>query len=231
MCGRYKMTAEQKALFEKFSYLEQDEYFDIHGYKKRPEIFPGEEILAVNNQHKAENLWWTIEDRDQAGNWRRTINAKSENVFFTKMFKDAFLQDRVLIPADGLFEWHQLPDKSKKKYEIWFDEPVFAFGGLARDCDIKGERRRCGVIITTKPNDIFARIHNAKQRQAVVIHSYDYEKWLDPETPALELKRLMLPLDSDETHYKMVDENTQQPGLFGVEDESLECEPGLESDM
>jgi putative SOS response-associated peptidase YedK len=223
------MTAEQKALFEKFSYLEQDEYFDIHGYKKRPEIFPGEEILAVNNQHKAENIWWTIEDRDQSGTWRRTINAKAENVLFADMFKNAFLSDRVLIPADGLFEWHQLSNKAKKKYEIWFDEPVFAFGGLARDCEIKGDIRRCGVIITTKPNDIFAKIHNAKQRQAVVIHSYDYEKWLDPDTPVTELKRLMQPVDNEETHYRLIEDQTQ-PGLFGADDE-IECEPGLESDM
>jgi putative SOS response-associated peptidase YedK len=216
MCGRYKMTADERELFEKFPYLHQDEYFDIHGYKKQPEIFPGTEILAINNHRKAEDIWWTIEDKDARGVWRRTINAKAENLLFTDMFKDAFLTDRVLIPANGLFEWHELPDKSKKKYEIWFDEPVFAFGGIARTCRIKDEEKRCGVIITTRPNSVFAQIHNTKQRQAVIIHGYDHEKWLDPETPVSELKRLMEPVSDEETHFKEVaSADPSQASLFG----------------
>lgn len=219
MCGRYKMTADERALFEKFPYLHQDEYFDIHGYKKQPEIFPGTEILAINNEHKAEDLWWTIEDKDARGVWRRTINAKAENVMLAKMFKDAFLHDRVLVPATGLFEWHTLPDKSKKKYEIWFDEPVFAFAGLARECEIKGEPKRCGVILTTRANPVFEKIHNLKQRQAVVIRTSDHDKWLDPDTPISELQLLMEPLSSQETHFKEVQEiPSEQASLFPGDD-------------
>lgn len=221
MCGRYKMTADERALFEKFPYLHQDEYFDIHGYKKSPEIFPGTEILAINNRHKAEDIWWTIEDRDAKGIWRKAINAKAENLLWAEMFKDAFKTDRVLIPATGLFEWHQLPDKSKKKYEIWFDEPLFAFGGIARTCQIKNEEKRCGVIITTKPNSVFAEIHNSKQRQAVVIHGYDHEKWLDPETPLSELKRLMEPVSDAETHFKEAE--TPSPAQVSLFDDE-NCE-------
>ncbi len=208
------MTAEQLELFDIMPYLEQDEYFDIHGYKKKPEVFPGTEIMAVNNRHKAEDLWWTIEGPDYRGVWRKAINAKAENVLFTDMFKQAFLTDRVLIPATGLFEWQTLPDKSKKKFEIYFDEPVFAFGGLARDCEIKGEIKRCGVIMTTKPNNIFAEIHNIKKRQAIVIHKYDYEKWLDPDTPMSELKKMMLPLTDDETRFRPVEIEDEQGTLF-----------------
>ncbi len=215
MCGRYKMTADERALFEKFPYLHQDEYFDIHGYKKQPEIFPGTDIFAINNDHKAEDIWWTVEDQDARGVWRRTINAKAENVMLAKMFKDAFLHDRVLVPATGLFEWQTQPDKSKKKFEIWFDEPVFAFAGIARGCEIKGEPKRCAVILTTRANKVFEEIHNAKQRQAVVIREKDHEKWLDPDTSISELQRLMEPVSSRETHYKQVDEvPPEQASLF-----------------
>ena len=55
--------------------------------------------------------------------------------------------------------------------------------------------------MTTKPNDIFAKIHNTKQRQAVVIHRFDYDKWLDPETPLAELKPMLAPLTDEETHF------------------------------
>lgn len=214
MCGRYKMTAEQRALFDLMPYLEQDEYFDIHGYKMQEEVCPGTFILAVNNHHRAEDVWWTIEDYDHRGIWRRTINAKAENVLSAHMFKDAFLHDRILVPATGIFEWQDLPDKTKKKYEIWFDEPVFAMAGVARDCQIKGETRRCGVILTTRANDVFAHIHNSRQRQAVVIHKYDHEKWLDPDTPVEQLKPLMAPLANEETHFAPVMEPAPTLPLF-----------------
>ncbi len=205
MCGRYKMTAEQLELFDSLPYLIQDDYFDIHGYKKRPEIFPGTPILAVNNAKKAEDIWWTIEDRDYKGVWRKAINARAETIGFVDMFKNAFRNDRVLIPATALFEWQTQPDKTKKKFEIWFDEPVFTFAGIARDCEIKGETKRCGAIVTTTPNDIFTEIHNGRLRQAVVIRSFDRDKWLDPETPVADLKRMMQPLPNEETHWKSVE--------------------------
>jgi putative SOS response-associated peptidase YedK len=220
MCGRYKMTADERELFEKFPYLHQDEYFDIHGYKKQPEIFPGTEILAINNEHRAEDIWWTIEDKDARGVWRKTINAKAENLQFAGMFKDAFRSDRILVPATGLFEWHQLPDKSKQKYEIWFDEPLFAFAGIARTCEIKGSPKRCGVIITTRPNSVFAHIHNSKQRQAVVIREHDHEKWLDPDTSAAELMRLMEPLSAEETHFRELD--SLPPGQASLFDDNCQ---------
>jgi putative SOS response-associated peptidase YedK len=209
------MTASERELFDKFPYLEQDEYFDIHGYKKQPEIFPGADILAINNEHRAENVWWTIEDRDSKGVWCRTINAKSESVLHTPMFRDAFRTDRILVPATGLYEWQERSDGTKKRFEIWFDEPIFAFGGVARTCSIKGDERRCGVIMTTAANEVVARLHNKKQRQAVVIRGFDHEKWLDPSTPMSELQRMMRPLPAEETHYREVDELEllpEQPG-------------------
>jgi len=104
MCGRYKMTAEQRALFDLMPYLEQDEYFDIHGYKMNGDICPGTFIMAVNNRLEAEDVWWTIEDEDRNGVPRRVINAKAENVRNTPMFREAFARDRILVPATGIYE-------------------------------------------------------------------------------------------------------------------------------
>ena len=195
------MTAEQRALFDIMPYLEQDEYFDIHGYKMQPEVCPGTFILAVNNRRQAEDVWWTIEDFDQRGVWRRVINAKAENVLAAGMFKNAFLHDRILVPATAVYEWQDQPDRTKKKFELWFDEPVFAMAGLARDCRVKDEEKRCGVIITTRANHVFAEIHNSSPRQPVIIHKSDFDRWLDPATSVDELKRMMEPVSDEETHY------------------------------
>lgn len=202
MCGRYAAAMQLAELYAQMAFLEGDKTFDWDSFKPRAEIFPGTEILAVNNEKRAENIWWTIRDRNREGKMFDVINAKAETVHFVDMFKNAYKTDRILIPATHLFEWQVQPDKSKIKYRIGFDEPVFAFGGIARDSEIKGVNRRCGVIMTTKANEIFQEIHNTKQRQAVVIRKVDYDAWLDPSTPSAELKRMLQPLPSSETNYE-----------------------------
>ena len=210
------MTAEQRELFDLMPYLEQDEYFDIHGYKMSDDICPGTYIMAVNNRHQAEDVWWTIEDYDHRGVWRRAINARAESIQNTQMFKDAFRNDRILVPANGIYEWQEQPDKTKKKFDMWFDRPVFAMAGVARDCQIKGETRRCAVILTTRANDVFAEIHNTKPRQPVVIHKNDLDRWLDPATPPEELAYLMEPVLDEEVHYAEVPKPSSAPRLFPV---------------
>jgi putative SOS response-associated peptidase YedK len=131
------------------------------------------------------------------------------------MFKDAFVGDRILVPATAIYEWQEQPDRSKKKYELWFDEPVFAMAGLARDCRVKDEEKRCGVILTTRANHVFTEIHNTSPRQPVVVHRRDFDKWLDPATPVEELKRIMEPVADEETHFAAVPEPpSAQASLF-----------------
>jgi putative SOS response-associated peptidase YedK len=211
MCGRYVRDVNRDEAVKHFGIVDGLDYFDIHGYKASAEVFPGTEIFAINNEHRPEDVWWTIEDKDHKGIWRRTINAKSESVLWVPMFKDAFLHDRILVPATGFFEW----DARKQRYEFKTDEPVFAFGGIARDCQIRGEIKRCAVILTTAGNEVVRPIH-PKDRMPVIIHKRDYQKWLDPATPIEELERLMQPLADDELHAKPVKEDDigRQTELF-----------------
>lgn len=194
MCGRYERRALREDIIRYFNIVDGLDYFDIHGYKANPEVFPGEWMMAINKENRPEDIWWTIEDIDNSGVYRRAINAKAETVTKVNMFSEAFRTDRVLIPATGFFEW----DAKKQRHLFTFDEPLFAFGGIARDCKIKDETRRCGVILTTEANEIVSPIHT-KGRMPVVIHKYDYAKWLDPDTPFSELRRMMLPMPGEET--------------------------------
>src|SRR5688572_17336365 len=195
MCGRYVLKALKEDIIKHFNLIDGLEYFDIHGYKVRDEVFPGEWITAINNANRPEDIWWTIEDKDNSGAPRRAINAKAETVTKVNMFADAFRTDRVLIPATGFYE----SDTGKCRDLFTFDEPLFAFGGIARECAIKGEPRRCGVVMTTDANDVVRPIHE-KGRMPVLIHKYDYSRWLDPSTSFEELRRLVHPLGNDETH-------------------------------
>ena len=203
MCGRYILKALRDDVIKHFNLIDGLDYFDIHGYKMREEVFPGEWITAINNANHPEDIWWTIEGKDNNGVPRRAINAKAETITKVRMFSDAFRTDRVLIPATGFYEW----DVNKQRHEFTFDEPLFAFGGVARDCEIKGETRRCGVILTTTANDVVRPIHT-KGRMPVVIHRYDYARWLDSQTNFEDLRRMVLPLADEETHVRPAEEHT-----------------------
>ncbi len=211
MCGRYVRKIVKRDAIKQFNIIDGIDYFDIHGYKTSAEVFPGTHIFAINSEHRPEDVWWTIEDKDYRGTMRKAINAKSETVEKVQMFRSAFFHDRVLIPATGFFEW----DCSKQKHLFTFDEPIFAFGGIARDCDIKGEKKRCGVILTTGANDIVRPIHE-KGRMPVVIRKYDYDRWLDPSTSTEELRRMMQPVPNEETHVEIYEPAPpkQQASLF-----------------
>lgn len=209
MCGRSSLKAEADELISHFEITDGVEYFV--NYQPRSEIFPGTNLLTINNSHLPEDVFWTMREPDFHGDIYPVINAKAENLLKAAMFKEAFMSDRVLIPATALFEWQVQPDKSKKKFKIWFDDDVFAFAGIARESDIQSKaykgRGRCGVIITTTPNEIFSEIHNTRRRQAVVIRPEDYDTWLDPKTPLADLQELLIPLPSNETHFEEVLKN------------------------
>ena len=206
------LKALRAEIIQHFELVDGLDYFDEHGYKFDREVFPGEPILAINKYPLPEDLWWTIRDRTFDGKITNAINARSETVANVAMFRDAFKSDRVLIPASAIYEWQQQPDGSKIKFAISFDTPLFALAGIARDCEIKGTVRRATAILTTTPNEIFREIHNAKQRQAVVIRASDYERWLDPRTSLEELRPLLQPLPDEVTHAKVAAEMPGKPG-------------------
>jgi putative SOS response-associated peptidase YedK len=175
--------------------------------------------LAVDRERRPEIIHWTIEDCDARGVTRKVINAKSETAHFVQMFKNALLNGRVLIPATGFYEWKEGKGKQKEKYVFEFDEPLFAFAGIARECEMKDGPRNCGVILTTEANDVVRPIH-AKNRMPVILHKYDYEKWLDPGTPLDEIKRLLRPVENEEIRARVANEEvsneTNVRGLFDM---------------
>src|SRR5690606_1603525 len=133
MCGRYKLTTDRTRLKEHFPWLDEGDYFDIHGPIERGEVFPGELIPVINEQRMMVDNWWTIRDRAWDGKMVSAINAKAETITKVPMFREAFQNGRVLIPANSLYEWQTQADGSKKRFEIWFDEGMFAFAGISRE--------------------------------------------------------------------------------------------------
>jgi putative SOS response-associated peptidase YedK len=109
----------------------------------------------------------------------RHINARAETVATKPVFKDSFARRRCIVPADGFYEWERMQSGGKLPHFVHAaDGSPLALAGLwASWKDASGERLTTCSIVTTRPNDLVAPIHD---RMPVVLDAQEWERWLDP---------------------------------------------------
>jgi putative SOS response-associated peptidase YedK len=126
-----------------------------------------------------------------------TINARAEDVETKPAFREAFQRRRCLVPLDNFYEWKKT-GTGKQPYAIALaDRRPMGMAGLWETWrSPAGERLRSFTIVTTKPNELCAELHN---RMPVVLKPDVWPVWLG-EQPAdvRELKALLTPYPSDE---------------------------------
>ena len=193
MCGRYRLSNA-----ERFAELN-----DIHlgaTFFPRFNIAPTQTVLAVLNETPSEfsEVKWGLVPffaKDDKGG-ARMINARAETVATLPAFRAAFKQRRCLIPADGFYEWQKI-GTGKQPYNLQFKsgEP-FAFAGIWEEWTAPhGERLRTCSIITAKPNEVAAPIHD---RMPVILPTAHRKAWLDNSTVPDALLAMLVPYASEE---------------------------------
>ena len=110
---------------------------------------------------------------------KRPINAKSETIATSGMFRGALAARRCVVPADAFYEWKAMPD-GKQPYAIArADGAPLAFAGLWEGWrDPAGEVLRTFTIATTAANDDMAALHD---RMPVILDPDDWPVWLGKE--------------------------------------------------
>ena len=136
-----------------------------------------------------------------------TLNARSEEIFTTWSFKENIKGHRCLIPATGFFEWREF-NGEKYPYLIQVKDPdfpddttPFCFAGVYDHWADKetGEVIDGFAIITTGANPMMKTIHvNVKREDAggrmpVIVSPANYAAWLNPDTSAEDLVKIMKP--------------------------------------
>ena len=126
-----------------------------------------------------------------------TINARAETITKAPTWREPFKKRRCLIPASSFYEWSKVSEPLKQPYlfELANAQPM-AFAGLWDAWkDKEGHWLQSFAIVTTEANELMAKIH---PRMPVILHSRDYDRWLDrEETERLPLD-LLRPFESDE---------------------------------
>jgi putative SOS response-associated peptidase YedK len=107
---------------------------------------------------------------------RKPINARSETITKSGMFKEAFVRRRCLVPAPVYYEWRDDPHGKMPFAVARVDGDPVAFGGIWEVWRApEGERLQTFATITTDANDLLAPIQD---RMPVIIEQADWPVWL-----------------------------------------------------
>ena len=201
MCGRYTLTADLDDLQTRFAFMAE-------GIELAPQynIAPTEDVLTVvssenegGEKNEAMMARWGFVSfwANSLAIGGKMINARAETLLTKSAFKEAFLQRRCLVLADGFYDWRH---EGKQRIPLRFtlkDEEPFAFAGIyATWRSPSGERVRSCSIITTETNELGAAIHD---RMPVILPREAEEAWMDPEDEDVgALSELLLPYPSDQ---------------------------------
>ena len=146
---------------------------------------------------------------------RHLFNARSEGIDRSPFWKDSFQERRCIVPADAFFEWSDMGQKKKSKYEIVIPgrEP-FGMAGVWKPWkNPKTDQwEQTFAVMTGEPNDLMQPIHD---RMTAIIEPSDYEEYLAASArPPVHLLRIM---PAEEMCIKRVDDAQApdaQMGLF-----------------
>jgi putative SOS response-associated peptidase YedK len=209
MCGRYALHAHPEVVALQFG-LDAVPRLAPH-YN----ICPGAEVLVVRvNSQRARVAnpyrWGLIPHwaKDPAIG-RKLANARGESLAEKPAFRDAFRQWRCLVPASGYYEWQSVAGRKQPWYLRPSDAELFALAGLTALWHGPQGPVRSVSLITTKPNQLTASIHD---RMPAIVAPQDYAAWLDPGIRELEfLKRLVRPYPAERMTAHPVSARVNQP--------------------
>ena len=196
MCGRFAQRSDPKRLAREFKVAEAPQV------EARYNIAPTQEILGVLEAADGREMkffkWGLIPSwAKDASMGSRLINARSETVEEKPAFREAFKRRRCIIPADGFYEWQLTGGKKQPFFFQMKDERPFGFAGLwERWQGVAGQVIESCTILTTEANEVLRAVHD---RMPVILHSDDYELWLDEDARKRELlKDLLRPYPAEE---------------------------------
>ena len=107
----------------------------------------------------------------------RPVNARSDTVARSAMFRGAYRDRCCLVPVDGWYEWQKQPDGRKQAHAFAAqDGQPLAFAGLWESVRWPdGEMLRTFAIVTTEPSTEAAVIHD---RMPLALREADWPLWL-----------------------------------------------------
>ncbi|MGH9090026.1 MAG: SOS response-associated peptidase [Acidimicrobiales bacterium] len=184
MCGRFALYSEPDRLV---AWLDAELAPDLTDrFHPSWNVAPLSQVLGArehDEQRQLELFSWGLvpgwaKDAAAAG---RTFNARAETVATKPTFRAAFRRRRLLVPADGFYEWTAKggPRQKVPHYFSRADGEPLALAGLWEYWrPAEGTGRLSATIITTAAGPDMDGVHD---RQPVVLEPDTWERWLSPD--------------------------------------------------
>lgn len=179
MCGRYVLANDLNEVSVEFN-VRLDPALREHGYQPNYNVAPGQNIPVITVDSGVRLLTqvrWGIVPQWSKKSSTLLINARGESVAEKATFAKAFSTRRILIPANGYYEWKR-PEK-----EPYFIAPrpgdlrVMSMAGLITESVIDGRLAPTCAILTLAATPNLESIHD---RMPACVDSAHWGNWLEP---------------------------------------------------
>ena len=208
MCGRYTTAADR---------VKFDDIFKPAAVEKAVEkavgrynVAPTQQVAIIDrtaeDERRASTARWSLVPRwaNSVKERPQWINARSDKVLTSKLWRSlaASPEGRILIPADGWYEWMHAERERNGPKPAPFHHRVddggwFAFAGLrsrAHVEDVEGPLVTVAIITTVAAGPA-ARLHD---RMPVVLAGPEtMQAWLAPELQLDDVPELLAPIAGD----------------------------------
>lgn len=188
MCYKGSIAAEERKIQDRIS----------RKFKKGVKYTPSFHLNAFANPHLyivaqdepnliQEGIWGLVPDwkkHDPQGylsGKQYTNNARGEDLFETKSYKDHVINERCWILLDGFFEPHYYSSKVQQPFycyipedNSYLDREVLSIAGIYS----KVKDDYYVSLVTTEANDFFAEVHNKQKRMPLVLDPQLREEWI-----------------------------------------------------
>jgi putative SOS response-associated peptidase YedK len=205
MCGRLGGAAEKDPHFRQWL----NEHYGIRSIRlgtQRYNIPPSAQIpmiVAGSDGYQLHHPRWGLIPRWAKNPKLAPINARADGIATKPMFREAFKRRRGVVIADSFYEWQRSgPSKVPYRFLRADATPLIlaAIWDLWKPAPDEEPIESC-AIVTTDANEVMAPVHD---RMPVILTPEQSHQWLDPDTPATALQRLMVPAPEDDlTHYEV----------------------------
>lgn len=166
MCGRFVRKGESKKVAETLGEVAGEE-----NWTDSYNVAPGSTIPIVTGDPSGRYMGPAVWGFTSSGR-APLFNARAETVDTLPSFRDAFRQNRCLVPASGFYEW-----RSSDRQPFYFervDGLPLSFAGIWKRVGDHLE----ATVLTTTPNRDMAGVHD---RMPVILSPERWNNWLDPE--------------------------------------------------
>jgi putative SOS response-associated peptidase YedK len=175
MCYQTKITKKKEEMARQFdARISGLDEFDPAEVIKAFD-FPKTPVITDEDEHLIQLYQWGLIPFWADASWNRnyTLNARIETLHEKPSFKN-ITNNRCLVLVNGFYEWQHLGN-SKIKYEIGFNNELFALAGLYDHWS----DTKTYTIVTTEAQGVMREIHNTKLRMPLALQTQEEMRaWL-----------------------------------------------------